>query len=69
MLAQRMIEKEVVTEGDVDTKRIQQLEGEVFSVTAKVNDFSLELACFDVLTLVESASAGKKILIMYSLLC
>lgn len=53
-----MIER-IEMEGDGDTKRIQQIEGEVFSLTAKVNGDSLEFACFDVLTLVESASAGE----------
>lgn len=58
VLGQRMIEK-VVKEADGETKRIQELQGELFSVTAKVNQTGLDLVCYDVLTIVESASAGE----------
>jgi hypothetical protein len=58
MLGQRMTEK-VVKGSDGETNRIQQLQGELFSVTAEVNETSLDLVCFDVLTIVESASAGE----------
>jgi hypothetical protein len=33
------------------------LEGEVFALTAKINADQLELLCFDVLTILESASS------------
>lgn len=56
VLRQRIIEKEV-KEGDGETKRISQLEGELFAVSAKTSDYSLDIVCFDVLTLTESASA------------
>jgi hypothetical protein len=59
MLSQRMVEK-VVKEGDGDIKRIPQLEGEVFALTAKINADQLELLCFDVLTILESASSGEQ---------
>ncbi|KAL7506977.1 hypothetical protein ACHAXN_004193 [Cyclotella atomus] len=59
VLGQRMIEK-VVKEADGETKRIQELQGELFSVTAKVNQTGLDLVCYDVLTIVESASAAPK---------
>ena len=59
MLHQHMTEK-MVKEGDGETRRVPQLKGEVFAVTATVNDESLCLICFDVLTVLESASSGKK---------
>ncbi|KAL3796692.1 hypothetical protein HJC23_009992 [Cyclotella cryptica] len=59
MLRQRMIEK-VVKEDDGEIKRVSQLEGELFAVTAKFNDESLDLVCFDVLTVLESASSVAK---------
>lgn len=58
---QQLVEK-VIKEGDGDTKRVSQIEGEVFAVTANVNESNLELICFDVLTVLESASAGKSML-------
>ena len=59
MLHQRMTEK-VVKEGDGDTRRVPQLKGEIFAVTAKVDDESLCLICYEVLTILELASSGKK---------
>eukprot|EP00956_Cyclotella_meneghiniana_P026624 scaffold58011_cov76-Cyclotella_meneghiniana.AAC.11 len=47
----------MVKEGDGETRRVPQLKGEVFAVTATVNDESLCLICFDVLTMLESASS------------
>ena len=59
MLRQRMVEK-IVKEDDGEIKRVSQLERELFAVTAKFNDESLDLVCFDVLTLLESASSGEQ---------
>jgi hypothetical protein len=68
MLHQHIIEK-VVKEGDGETKRISQLEGEMFAVTAKINTDSLDLICYDVVTILESASSSKLCfsLLLYSL--
>ena len=55
-LRQTIVEK-VVKEGDGETKRISQLQGELFALTAKVTNDTLNLVCFDVLTISESASA------------
>ena len=57
LMHQRMVEKDV-KEGDGDTKKVSHIEGEVFAVTADINESSLELICFDVLTVLESASSG-----------
>ena len=57
-LQQRIVEK-LMREGDGDLKRISQLQGELFAVSAKVNNEALELVCFDVLTMSESASSGE----------
>ncbi|KAL7532660.1 hypothetical protein ACHAXR_004767, partial [Thalassiosira sp. AJA248-18] len=55
-LRQRIVEK-LVKEGDGETKRLSQLQGELFAMSAKVNNETLDLVCFDVLTLSESASS------------
>ena len=55
-LRQTIVEK-VVKEGDGETKRISQLQGELFALSAKVTNDTLNLVCFDVLTISESASA------------
>ena len=57
-LCQRIVEK-LVTEGDGETKRISQIQGELFAVTAKINNDAIGLVCFDVLTVSESASSGE----------
>ena len=57
-LRQRIVEK-LTREGDGETKRTSQLEGELFAVSARVNDNSLALVCFDVLAVSESASSGE----------
>jgi len=56
LLRQTIVEK-VVKEGDGETKRISQLQGELFALSAKVTNDTLNLVCFDVLTISESASA------------
>lgn len=56
LLRQRIVEK-LVKEGDGETKRVSQLQGELFALSAKVNEESLEFVCFDVLTMSESASS------------
>jgi len=45
-LRQRIVEK-LVTEGDGETKRISQIQGELFAVTAKINNDAIGLVCFD----------------------
>jgi len=55
-LRHTIVEK-VVKEGDGETKRISQLQGELFALSAKVTNDTLNLVCFDVLTISESASA------------
>ena len=57
-MRQRIAEK-LVKEGDGGTKRLSQLQGELFSVSARVNEESLNLVCFDILTLTQSASSGE----------
>ena len=57
-LRQRIVEK-LATEGDGETKRISQVQGELFAVTAKINNDAIGLVCFDVLTVSESASSGE----------
>lgn len=57
-LRQRIVEK-LTKEGDGETKRVSQLERELLAVTAKANDDTLDLVCFDVLTMSESASSGE----------
>lgn len=57
-LRQRIVEK-LVKEGDGETKRLSQLQGELFAVSAEVNEKTLDLVCFDVLTLSDLASSGK----------
>lgn len=57
-IRQRLVEK-LITEGDGETKRTSQLQGELFAVSATTNDASLDLVCFDVLTITDSASAGE----------
>jgi len=56
LLRQTIVEK-VVKEGDGETKRISQLQGELFALSAKVTNDTLNLVCFDVLTISESASS------------
>ena len=55
-LRQTIVEK-VVKEGDGESKRISQLQGELFALSAKVTNDTLTLVCFDVLTISESASS------------
>lgn len=55
---QRIVEKRV-KDGDGETKRIPQLQRESFAVTAKTSDGALDLVCFDVLTISESASSSE----------
>ena len=55
-LRQSIVEKEV-KEGDGETKRISQLRAELFAVSAAVTKDRLNLVCFDVLTISESASS------------
>ena len=55
-LRQRIVEK-LTKENDGETKRISLLEGELFAVSAKANTDTLDLICFDVLTISESASS------------
>ena len=57
-LRQRIVEK-IVIEGDGEPKRISQLEGELLAVSAKTNEETLDLICYDVLTSVDSASSGE----------
>jgi hypothetical protein len=57
-LRQRIVEK-LVKEGDGETKRLSQLQRELFAVSAKINNDAIELACFDVLTMSESASSSE----------
>ncbi len=47
-------------EDDGEIKRVSLLEGELFAVTAKFSDESLDLVCYDVVTLLESASSGEQ---------
>ncbi|KAL9189708.1 hypothetical protein ACHAXT_009383 [Thalassiosira profunda] len=56
LMRQRMVEK-VVKEGDGESKRIAQLRGELFALTARMNEEALAFVCFDVLTISESASS------------
>ncbi|KAL3788547.1 hypothetical protein ACHAW5_009393 [Stephanodiscus triporus] len=58
-LRQRIVEK-LAKEGDGETKRLSQLQRELFAVSAKINNDAIELACFDVLTMSESASSIPK---------
>lgn len=55
---QRIVEKRV-KDGDGETKRIPQLQRESFAVTANTSDDALDLVCFDVLTVSESASSSE----------
>jgi len=55
-LRQRIVEK-LTKEGDGETKRMSQLQGELFAVSAKANNDTLDLVCFDILTMSESASS------------
>ncbi len=57
-LRQRIVEK-VVNEGGDEPKHISILEGELLAVTATMSDERLELICYDVLTITESAQSGK----------
>ena len=57
-LRQRIVEK-LTKEGDGETKRMSQLQGELFAVSSKANNDTLDLVCFDILTMSESASSGK----------
>jgi hypothetical protein len=57
-LRQRIVEK-LVKEGDGESKRVSQLQGEIFAVSARVFNEAIEMVCFDVLTKSESASSGE----------
>lgn len=57
-LHQRIIEK-LVKDGDGETRRVAQLQRESLAVTAKTSDDALDLVCFDVLTVAETASSGE----------
>ena len=57
-LRQRIVEK-LVKEGDDESKRVAQLQGEMFAVAANVSDEAIEMVCFDVMTVSESASSGE----------
>ena len=46
-------------EGDGETKRLSELQSELFAISAKANDDTLDLVCFDVLTITDSASSGE----------
>ena len=61
-LCQRIVER-LEKEGDGGTK-VAQLQGELFAVSAKANEEALELVCFDVLTMTESASSGEFIYLL-----
>jgi len=58
LLRQRIVEK-LVKEGDGETKRISQLQGELLALTANITKDGIEMVCFDVLTLTDSASSSK----------
>jgi hypothetical protein len=49
----------LVKEGDGETKRISQLQGELLALTANITKDGIEMVCFDVLTLTDSASSSK----------
>mmetsp|Transcript_28168 Transcript_28168/g.51488 ORF Transcript_28168/g.51488 Transcript_28168/m.51488 type:complete len:254 (-) Transcript_28168:270-1031(-) len=55
-LRQRIVEK-LTKEGDGETKRMSQLQGELFAVSAQASNDTLDMVCFDVLTILESASS------------
>lgn len=55
-LHQRIVEK-VTKEGDGETKRTSQIQGELFALSAQASERDLSLVCFDVLTLTETASS------------
>ena len=57
-LRQRIVEK-LAKEGDGETKRMSQLQGELFAVSAQASNDTLDMVCFDVLTMLESASSGE----------
>ena len=67
-LRQRIVEK-LTKEGDGETKRMSQLQGELFAVSAKANNDTLDLVCFDILTMSESASSGELYFYISQLLC
>ena len=58
LLRQSIVEQEV-NEGGDEPKRVSCLQGELLAVTAKTSNESLDLVCYDVLTMVESAHSGK----------
>ncbi len=58
LLRQRIVEK-LVKEGDGETKRISQVQGELFAVSAKIDNDAIGLVCFDVMTVSESASSSE----------
>ncbi|EJK62315.1 hypothetical protein THAOC_17077 [Thalassiosira oceanica] len=53
---QQLVEK-VTKEGDGETKRTSQIQGELFALSAQASERDLSLVCFDVLTLIETASS------------
>ncbi|KAL3821806.1 LOW QUALITY PROTEIN: hypothetical protein ACHAXA_003308 [Cyclostephanos tholiformis] len=55
-LRQRIVEN-LVKEGDGESKRVSRLQGEMFAVSAKISNEAIEMVCFDVLTVSESASS------------
>ncbi len=57
-LRQRIVEN-LVKEGDGESKRVSRLQGEMFAVSAKISNEAIEMVCFDVLTVSESASSGE----------
>jgi len=62
-MRQQIVEKVVKEHGDYgETKRMSQLQSELFAVSAKSDEETLELVCYDVLTVSESASAGELML-------
>jgi hypothetical protein len=63
-LHQRIIEK-LVKDGDGETRRVAQLQRESLAVTAKTSDDALDLVCFDVLTVAETASSGECLTLLF----
>jgi len=53
---QQLVEK-VTKEGDGEIKRTSQIQGELFALSAQASERDLSLICFDVLTLIETASS------------
>ena len=68
LLSQRIVEQ-IAKATDGETKRIQHLEGEVFALTAKVNDDRIEMLCYDALTILDSPCSGKNKILPFILAC